>query len=126
MKIKDKTNDFCIRCGKKIVYDKEDGYWDSFHKTRGDIHFHTPECSETQYHEPTNFTSDKNGFYYKNPIFKIGDKVKLVKKIKWTNSARKGTVGEILKLGLSIERWCYWVSYKNGGEWWYEDQVKKL
>lgn len=55
--------------------------------------------------------------------FSVGDMVKLVKKMYWMQSAKKGQVGVILKCAISLNNPTYWVKFKGGEEWWDEDQV---
>jgi len=55
--------------------------------------------------------------------FSVGEKVKLVKKLYWMQTAKKGQVGEILKCAISIQKPTYWVKFKGGEEWWNEEQI---
>jgi hypothetical protein len=58
------ANDNCIRCGKEIILDAADGYWDSFvNETNGIMHY-SPECDDGHYHEPKNHVANKEGFYF--------------------------------------------------------------
>jgi hypothetical protein len=58
--------------------------------------------------------------------FSVGDTVKLVKKMYWMQTAKKGQVGEILKCAISLNKPTYWVKFKGGEEWWNEEQVVQL
>jgi len=62
----DQTFDTCIKCGKKIRYDKGDGYWDNLTKQKDGTSLWTPfNCvNETTTHEPTNHTPDDKGYYH--------------------------------------------------------------
>lgn len=68
----DKVKDKCHKCGKEIIYDKEDGYWDSF---VGDVYdevqdrivkHYTLSCDDefNEMHEPSNFKRCNGGIYY--------------------------------------------------------------
>jgi hypothetical protein len=64
----DEVKDFCLKCGQEIVYDKEDGYWDSFVKEEDGKRYWTLACDEEmkEYHEPVNFVrNSQTGIYHR-------------------------------------------------------------
>ena len=63
----DKTVDKCKFCGREIIYDQEDGYWDSFEKQVGPIKHYTPFCDKREEgytHESINHLLDEKGHYH--------------------------------------------------------------
>lgn len=65
MDTRDKTFDRCKKCGKKIRYDREDGYWDNLVKQNGTYIWTPFNCvDDKNIHEPMNHTSDDKGYYH--------------------------------------------------------------
>lgn len=62
---KDKTVDVCKHCGKEIVYDRQDGYWDNKTEEGSNIIWTPFNCiDDTKQHVPTNHTVNKKGYYH--------------------------------------------------------------
>ncbi|HTJ52600.1 MAG TPA: hypothetical protein VL443_24260 [Cyclobacteriaceae bacterium] len=62
-KTENKTMCICIKCGKPIQYDQEDGYWDS-KETDENSTLWTPMCEDKKFHEPTLHVRGDKGYYY--------------------------------------------------------------
>lgn len=63
------TKDICKHCGKEIIYDADDGYWDNILPTGNRTPFNCLETGEV-FHEPTNHMRNIRGFYCTNESLK--------------------------------------------------------
>ena len=68
---------------------------------------------------------DMKGTHY----FSVDDKVKTIvgKKDKLYHQPRKSSIGIVLKIGISLNKPCYWLVFNNNHkEWYYEYELNKL